>query len=243
MNEIDARGWRCDILDMHCYWPAGSFPSLQNWYNDYKRPIWISEFVWGASWNNNGIFAGDRSFSDAAQQANYEGMRPILENLNKWPFVERYAYWNSEADCSKIYKYGTGLSVLGEYYAEMNSGLGYNEAYQYIPKVVCKAPSNLTATMPPATKVVNLSWQHPNGELTKYAVVERKVENESNSFVAVNTIYDVENEVMTVKDTLTGKSGAVYLFLPRCESGRAADDLWQHLHDAHGAAIGCDSHL
>ena len=210
MNEIDARGWRCDILDMHCYWPAGSFPSLQNWYNDYKRPIWISEFVWGASWNNNGIFAGDRSFSEAAQQANYEGMRPILENLNRWPYVERYAYWNSEADCSKIYKYGTGLSVLGEYYAEMNSGLGYNEAYQYIPKVVCKAPSDLTATMPPATKVVNLSWKHPNGELTNYAVVERKVENESSSFEVVNTIYDVENEVMTVKDTLTGKTGAVY---------------------------------
>ena len=237
MNEIDARGWRCDILDMHCYWPAGSFPSLQNWYNDYKRPIWISEFVWGASWNNNGIFAGDRSFSEAAQQANYEGMRPILENLNKWPFVERYAYWNSEADCSKIYKYGTGLSVLGEYYAEMNSGLGYNEAYQYIPKVVCKAPSDLTATMPPATKVVNLSWKHPNGELTKYAVVERKVENESNSFVAVNTIYDVENETMTVKDTLTGKSGAVYYRIKNYDvdgKTRTTNEVMVSIVDAKG---------
>jgi hypothetical protein len=211
MNEIDARGWRCDILDMHCYWPSGSFPSLQNWYNDYKRPIWISEFVWGASWNNNGIFSdSDRSFSLAAQQRNYDGMRPILESLNSWAHVERYAYWNSEADCSKIYKYRTGLSLLGEFFAEMNSGLGYNEKYQYVPKVVCKAPSGLTASIPPASKMVTLTWNHPNGELSKYAVVERMVANEDNNFVAIKTIYDVESTTMTVKDTLTDKTGTVY---------------------------------
>ena len=238
MDEIDARGWRCDILDMHCYWDTGSFPWLESWYNDYKRPIWISEFVWGASWNGNGIFANsDRSFSQAAQQRNYDGMRPILENLNRWPWVERYAYWNSEADCSKIYKYGTGLSLLGEFYAEMNSGLGYNENYQYIPKVVCKAPADLTVTMPPASKVASLRWQHPNGEMTKYAVVERKVANESNSFVAVNTIYDVESTVMTVKDTLTGKTGAVYYRIKNYDvdgSIRTTNEVMVSIVDAKG---------
>lgn len=220
MNEIDARGWRCDILDMHCYWPAGSFPGLQNWYNDYKRPIWISEFVWGASWNNNGIFAGDRSFSEAAQQANYEGMRPILENLNRWPYVERYAYWNSEADCSKIYKYGTGLSILGEFYAEMNSGLGYNENYQYVPRVVYKSPSNLTVDFAASKKVATLKWSHPNGELADSVVLERKIEEESNLYVPVRTLYDVENTTLTVNDTLLGKSGAVYYRIREYDSDR-----------------------
>ena len=64
MTEIDKRGWRCDILDMHCYWPEWNLNNqLKGYYDKYKRPIWVSEFVWGASWNNNGIFATDRSFS------------------------------------------------------------------------------------------------------------------------------------------------------------------------------------
>ena len=58
IDSIDARGWRCDILDLHCYW-SGNFGSL-TWYSDNYgngRPIWISEWIWGASWNNNGAFA------------------------------------------------------------------------------------------------------------------------------------------------------------------------------------------
>ena len=30
LDSIDARGWRCDIVDMHCYWPEGNFPNLNN---------------------------------------------------------------------------------------------------------------------------------------------------------------------------------------------------------------------
>ena len=196
---------------MHCYWPSGSFPGLQNWYNDYKRPIWISEFVWGASWNNNGVFGdSDRSFSLAAQQRNYNGMRPILESLNSMACVERYAYWNSEADCSKIYKYGTGLSLLGEFYAEMNSGLGYKESLQFVPKVIYKAPSDLTVSFAASKKVATLKWQHPNGELTDSVVLERKIEGVDKNFVPVQVLYDVENATLTMNDTLLGKSGAVY---------------------------------
>ena len=57
-NEIDARGWRCDIIDLHGYWAEGSFDTnIPNWYNAFKRPVWVTEWVWGASWNNNGAFA------------------------------------------------------------------------------------------------------------------------------------------------------------------------------------------
>lgn len=47
MTEIDKRGWRCDILDMHCYWPEWNLNNaLKGYYDKYKRPIWVSEFVW-----------------------------------------------------------------------------------------------------------------------------------------------------------------------------------------------------
>lgn len=52
LDSIDARGWRCDILDIHAYWATGSFYSLNGLYQNARRPIWVTEWCWGASWNN-----------------------------------------------------------------------------------------------------------------------------------------------------------------------------------------------
>ena len=175
MDSIDARGWRCDILDMHCYWPEWNLNNqLQGWYDRYKRPIWVSEFVWGASWNNNGIFATDRSFSIENQQKNYDVMSKVLTNWNSWPYIERYAYWNSEADCSKLYKYGTGLSILGEWYADMKSGMGYNKAYEYVPRVVQKSPTNFRASYDERDRELEVRWTNPNMEFTDSARLEMR---------------------------------------------------------------------
>lgn len=178
MDSIDARGWRCDILDMHCYWPEWNLNNqLQGYYNDYKRPIWVSEFVWGASWNNNGIFATDRTFSTENQQRNYEVMSNVLTNWNNWDYIERYAYWNSEADCSKLFRYNADrtdgeLSILGKWYAEMKSGMGYKKAYEYVPKVVCVVPKGLQITFNRTTQVAQLTWNNPNMELTDSTFLE-----------------------------------------------------------------------
>lgn len=47
IDSIDARGWRCDIIDLHCYWPESNFSTIKNWTNSTGRPVWISEWVWG----------------------------------------------------------------------------------------------------------------------------------------------------------------------------------------------------
>ncbi len=181
MDSIDARGWRCDILDLHCYWRSDQFNSGNlNWYSDeygHGRPIWISEWIWGASWNNNGIFAAcsDRNnfWSTENQNANYNGVKPILDVLNANPRVERYAYWNSEADCSKIYLNGS-LSKLGKYYAEMESGLGYNPAYEFVPKIVYKNPSELLLEYTKKSNIASLSWSDSNGDMIDSILVEHR---------------------------------------------------------------------
>lgn len=180
MDSIDAKGWRCDILDMHCYWATGTFNNLATYYNNYKRPIWISEFVWGASWNSNGIFGAvsDRSsFSTENQQKNYDGMQPILVKLNSWAYVERYAYWNSEAVCSKIY-YNGELSILGEYYASMESGIGYSKSYEFVPTVVMHSPTDLAAEYTKKTRKLSLTWTNENMEFTDSTHLEMRI-NES----------------------------------------------------------------
>jgi hypothetical protein len=46
LNEIDKRGWRCDIIDLHGYWGEGSFTTnVNNWAQTFKRPVWITEWV------------------------------------------------------------------------------------------------------------------------------------------------------------------------------------------------------
>lgn len=177
IKQIDARGWRCDLLDLHCYWPAGSFGDFSNYYNEYGgRPIWISEWVWGASWNNNGAFAvTNRNDFTGNQNNTYNGTKPILERLNASKYVERYAYWNSEANCSKIYLDGK-LSKLGEYYANMDEGLGYNPSIQKIPNVVYVSPTNLTSTYTKSRNELTLSFNDPNGDMLDSLVVQVKTQ-------------------------------------------------------------------
>ncbi len=169
IDSIDARGWRCDILDLHCYWASGTFNSL-TWYSDNYgngRPIWISEWIWGASWNHNGAFGNGVTDAQILSET-----KKLLDILNNNPRVERYAYWNSESK-AKIYQ--NGLTELGKYYAEMKTGLGYNKNNEYIPRVVYKAPSAVKGAYTESTGSYKLSWTDPNGDMLDSIVIECKL--------------------------------------------------------------------
>lgn len=189
--EVDKRGWRCDILDLHCYWASG-FGNMEHYYNKYgKRPIWITEWVWGASWNNNGIFS-DRSkwddFSESTQQKNLNEVRNILTTLNNSPYVERYFYWNSERDCSKLFRGEGEMSLTGNYYRDMKSGMAYRKEYEKVPNVVYTAPSNLAGTWSNQTAgSFRLTWSDTNGDMLSEIQLQRKGENDAD-FVTVQTI-------------------------------------------------------
>ena len=168
LEEIDARGWRCDIVDAHCYWNDANFGYLQSlWWPSMRRPIWISEWIWGASWNGNGCFAEGQTDENI-----YNTTVSILNTLNNSPAVERYAYWNSE---SKGHIYENGLTALGEYYASMESGMGYNKAYEFIPTVVYNKPSTPTISYEKGTSTVTLNWSDPNGDMIDEIRVQCKL--------------------------------------------------------------------
>ena len=181
LDEVDARGWRCDIIDLHCYWAEGSFGNMHYWSDKYKRPIWISEWCWGASWNNNG------AFTDGVNESNVrDALTRICSNLNSWDYVERYYYWNGERDPSRLYKNGS-LTPAGQYYASMNSGLGYCNYGNYVPK----APplyniSDLSVTQEKQKKtVLTLAWTHKNGNLTDMSIIQEK---QGSRWVAIDTL-------------------------------------------------------
>ncbi len=178
MDSIDARGWRCDILDLHCYWPEGSFNNIKGWVDSYHRPVWISEWVWGASWNNNGIFGvaqgtyrDNPTPSQLAQ--NKTAVQNICARLNSWDYVERYFYWNSEANCSKLY-YNGKLTPAGEYYASMNTGVGHNGKYDFVPTTPRQyGLSKFSFTV--ADGKATVRWHDDNGEYNQLMELQRKV--------------------------------------------------------------------
>lgn len=168
LDSIDARGWRCDIIDLHCYWAEGSFGNMHYWSDKYKRPIWISEWCWGASWNHNGAFA------DGVTQSQVKGaLERICTNLNNWDYVERYYYWNGEAPISRLYD--GGLTPAGEYYAAMKAPMAYNGKYDFVPKTPKQyAPSNFSVEYDNKKGLAVLKWDDKNGEMNGSMSIMRK---------------------------------------------------------------------
>lgn len=182
LDSIDARGWRCDIIDLHCYWPEWNFSNQIKgpWVDRHHRPVWISEWVWGSSWGNEGIFkeASSRDNPTAADyQKNKEALTRICNALNSFDYIERYYYWNSEANCSKIYRDGK-LTPAGEMYAALDAGVGYNGKYDYAPTTPKQYdPSDLTVDFDNKTGVAVLNWKDQNGEMNASMSVQRRAGN------------------------------------------------------------------
>ena len=225
IDSIDARGWRCDIIDLHCYWPESNFNTISNWTNSTGRPVWISEWVWGASWNNNGAFA-----SGVTESQNAEALGRICSVLNNNSCIERYYYWNYESDPSRLYKNGS-LTESGRYYASINSGLGYNGQHDFVPKTPPQyALSNFRY------KVMNtgrtrISWHDSNGEFNQ--LMELQMKDDSGLWVVLDTItqketaanysYDVNNsdESIQYRIRLVDLNGKEHLTSDELELGDA----------------------
>ena len=180
LDSIDARGWRCDIIDLHCYWNEWNFSNSikGDWVDRHHRPVWISEWVWGSSWGNNGIFAeATGSNRDNPTQAqlnkNKEVVERICKALNGFDYIERYYYWNSEANCSKLY-YGGKRTAAGEMYAKLNSGLAYNGKYDYVPNTPRQyGLSKFKVTT--SNGVNTITWYDKNGEYNQLMELQRKL--------------------------------------------------------------------
>ena len=172
LDSIDARGWRCEILDFHCYWAEGQYSNLKGYADRYGRPIWITEYVWGASWNTNGAFA-----NGITEAQNRDAMTRIWNNLNSWNWVERHAYWNGERDPSRILKNGS-LTPAGQAFAKMTSGLGYHNYGNYIPKAPpYKLPTIQSVANDLKKRINTVKWTNPSGELTDSTVLQRRLNN------------------------------------------------------------------
>ena len=166
-DSIDARGWRCDLADLHCYWEIDNFNNLGTMQSKYKRPLWISEWFWGSSWGKNGAFSSGKTDGDIAW-----AIKQICEKLNSYAYVERYFYWNSESK-GKVYSGGV-TSQIGTYYANMLSGMGYNSKYEKIPNTPRMRGGFRDFRVTTEGSKAIISWHDYDGEYDQVMEVLRK---------------------------------------------------------------------
>ena len=192
------------------YWNATGF--LADFLDEVdkrdKRPIWISEWCWGASWNNNGSFSGNATEASFAA-----AIKNITTNLNNNPAVERYFYWNGEngAFPCKLTRNGA-LTQAGQYYSTMDSGLGYTGYVNYVPHAPTpEAISDLTGTFKPGSKSCTVTWTNMNGDLSKTIILQRKVG--SGKYETIASFDGISNEETSkLKFTDTVEPGSSYTY-------------------------------
>lgn len=208
LDSIDARGWRCDFVAVHSYWYSdwGSWLwNFNNIHNRTGRPLWITEMNYGANWT--GWPAGsDRSGSASNLAIEKQHMAPILDGLESTGYVERYAFYNHVQDCRAAYLNGS-LTPIGEYYANLESGLAYNSAHAYVPRLPASkgAPRDLEVKFNSQTGTAALAWHEPTGEYNQSMTVERRRGSEGWQVVATVALQeDGADYTQTLADTRDG---------------------------------------
>ena len=168
LDSVDARGWRCDLVDLHCYWLIDNFNNLGTMHSKYKRPLWISEWIWGASWNSNGAFGSGVTDGDIAW-----AVGQICNKLNSYGYVERYFDWNSETK-GKVYSGGV-TSQVGKYYANMLTGMGYNKSYEKVPNTPPMRGGYRDFRVNAVGGKATITWHDYDGEYNQLMEVLRKL--------------------------------------------------------------------
>jgi len=208
-DSIDARGWRCDICDIHSYWAEGSFNNIKsNWADKFGRPVWITEFIWGASWSGGfGIFGVAKTNEERGNPTedilnqNRDVLARIWAKLNSYDYVERYAYWNDEWACSKILWNGN-LTPAGEYYSKMKTGPSYSGTYNFVPKDWrLTAATDLTATHDQRKGAVTVTWINNNGDLSETVTLQRR--KGTGTWQTVETFTRPDDHTLTYTEELT----------------------------------------
>ena len=221
IDSIDARGWRCDFVALHCYWYQdwSSWQSTLNTiHNRTGRPIWITEMNYGANWT--GWPGSNTNASSANYAIEKQHFAPVIDGLESTGWIERYAVYNWVQDCRKVYNTSDAslkdknyLTPMGEYYANKSSNIAFNSSYGVTPKNPrMYAPSELTAVYNRDSAAVTIRWTEHNGEFNTVHQLQRR-RNQGAWTVIANVPLEDGESVYTYKDNdgLDGDQYRVYV--------------------------------
>jgi Glycosyl hydrolase catalytic core/Concanavalin A-like lectin/glucanases superfamily/Putative Ig domain/Protein of unknown function (DUF642) len=119
MSQANALNYRVDYVPVHFYKCGWSASQLYNYllgiYQQTRKPIWLTEFNYGASWCTPDTLT-------QAQEA--AAIQQFVDTLDSAPFVERYAIYQWFPTNRAMVVNGT-LTPAGVVYHDKQSSMGY----------------------------------------------------------------------------------------------------------------------
>ena len=195
MERCDELNYRVDYVAVHAYWGN----SAQSYYNTLKyvhertgRPIWITEWNYGANWTNEWWPNDPSGYTDQNADHAYNHIKEIVEMFDTASFIERYAIYNWVEDARAIVLNGA-LTKAGQFYAENPSVVAFNKKKEVIPEWQHYEVPSISYSYLSLSNSIRVSWQDPNGEMARSYVLEKK-ENDG-TYVPVYDSEDVSVRV------------------------------------------------
>ncbi len=210
MTHCDDMKQRCDFACAHGYWTS-EWTSDFNTLVGYGRPVWITEWEYGASWTTSYT---PSSLNEYASKVLY--VLDILEYNSK---VERYSYYPTDTGGSNGWMrelfwdcdYTKGTANGGTVYKRVKTHLGYDSSVQATPN--WWAPSVKTPEIEFATLQdgeYQLSVSNANGDAT--ATLQVMMQQSDGSWTEVGSITDrsqLEETSLTISLSDEVREGSV----------------------------------
>lgn len=132
MQKVDENGLRVDFMCVHWYGgvnPQSLLDKLDEVYNLYGKPIWITEFA-PADWD--AATPGENEHTPG-EVLNF--MQTVLPELEALDYLHRYAWFSFDQDSpqgtsSALFDASGELTTLGEYYAGFEPNIYLGEGVQ-----------------------------------------------------------------------------------------------------------------
>ena len=174
LDYCDNMKQRCDFSCTHGYWTT-EWASNLNTLKGYGRPIWITEWEYGASWTSG----SNPSSADDARAKVFD----ILEILEYNNYVERYSYYEFDTGGTngwmrEMFWENTaskGNAYVGQVYSKIKTHFGYDSSIQPVPNWWTPSASTPAITdCKLSDGKYTLSVTNGNGDGTNTFVVMRK---------------------------------------------------------------------
>ena len=211
MNLCKKYNQRIDFVPLHLYWHSSgsSYVDRVNWvYSLFQRPVWITEWNYGANWTSETWPDGNRGSGSGNQAHELAGIKDIVNALEANSHLERYLIYNWVEDCRCVILNGA-LTPAGQWYADKYSNMAYSGGDNYVPTWNYWAPEDLTVEYNKTKKIATLRWTCNNDKQTDSIHIERKITGVDKDYVTVRTLPMTQGPSYVTTDTLKGLAGYI----------------------------------
>ena len=209
-GHVDDMAYRCDFVALHAYWGPNEANGVSAWYNKLKsvydnthRPIWITEWAYGASWTSE---SWPSNYNDQLEK-NRAAIMDIVDMLERTPFIERYSYYQWDTSSRRFINDDGWVTPAGEVYAKTKSTFAYNASYQRVSnywKPGTRTPE-LSYAKSDDGNTITFTMTNPYGDVSDAFILQRRNgDGEWEDLYSVSDRYQLDNDQFTYSMSMDG---------------------------------------